>query len=593
MKDFINCKVCGKQLSGRQLMFCSGKCKNKVHQSYGAQKERALERKLYFIRLLGGKCQECGYSENLAALSFHHKSGKEYKLDSRSLSNRGLQTMRDEVAKCELLCGNCHMRLHNPSLDLAKLSIEPTALTTELQAREIATNSKGIIAKKALSVKEFGFRLTTLGIERETKLVLGVSGGVDSVVMLDLVASCLPKQNMVIAHVNHGFRDDSDKDERFVRSLAKKYDITYTSTKLKPHNMASNESGNLEEYFRDKRRRFLQNAAKKYDAGYVALAHNADDQAETVLMNLVRGSGPAGLSGMKEREGKILRPLLGITKTEIIAYAEIHKLKWHEDTTNTDTSYNRNYLRHRVLPLLGQLNPEYLANISRSATIQEEIDELLKERAKWLVEQLHTNTSVSAEVPRPILYEALAQMYEKVKGDRKELSLAHLEAVAQLASDDQGTKTLDLPGNVTARRRYNHLDFVLKMRDNKAPIIAPLELSLGHSNFGNYNVEITESNRADSKDKYSILLSSLEGYVIRAVLPGDKVAKTGMEGHKKLQDLFVDAKIDRQKRSQIPLLVGTTNNEVLWIPGLAKSRNLDNKKPKYSITISEASHENR
>jgi len=135
MKKKSNCIVCNKKLLGKQTMFCSTSCKNKIHQSYPAQKLRGLERKYYLVKMFGGKCSRCGYSTNLAALSFHHKGGKEFKLDSRSLSNRRASEIAKEMRKCILLCNNCHAELHNPSLGLAKLSIEPTALTAELRAR--------------------------------------------------------------------------------------------------------------------------------------------------------------------------------------------------------------------------------------------------------------------------------------------------------------------------------------------------------------------------------------------------------------------------------------------------------------------------
>lgn len=136
MKKVTNCIICLKVLSGKQTMFCSIKCKNKNHQSYPAQKQRGVERKFYFVNTFGGKCSRCGYSNNLAALSFHHEGGKEFKLDSRSLSNRKLSTIFQEINKCSLLCNNCHAELHNPTLGLANLSIEPTALTAELRAHE-------------------------------------------------------------------------------------------------------------------------------------------------------------------------------------------------------------------------------------------------------------------------------------------------------------------------------------------------------------------------------------------------------------------------------------------------------------------------
>ncbi len=132
MKQVTTCRICTKTLLGRQTLYCSIKCKNSVHQSYQAQKKRGLERKLYFVEKLGGKCSKCGYVTNLAALAFHHVNGKDFALDVRAFSNRKIEPILEEVAKCILLCHNCHAETHNPSLDLAKLLIEPTALTTEL-----------------------------------------------------------------------------------------------------------------------------------------------------------------------------------------------------------------------------------------------------------------------------------------------------------------------------------------------------------------------------------------------------------------------------------------------------------------------------
>lgn len=135
MKIESNCSICKKNLKGKQTLFCSSKCKNKAHQSYPAQKKRGLDRKLFLVNKLGGKCSVCGYATNLAGLAFHHLGGKEFQLDMRALSNRKLDSVLDEFDKCVLLCHNCHAETHNPSLDLAKLLIEPAALTTELHPR--------------------------------------------------------------------------------------------------------------------------------------------------------------------------------------------------------------------------------------------------------------------------------------------------------------------------------------------------------------------------------------------------------------------------------------------------------------------------
>lgn len=125
MNIIISCIACGKKLSGKQTKFCCANCKNKLHQSYFAQKIRGLKRKFELIKLSGGKCSICGYNKNLAALTFHHKDfkDKDFKLDMRSLSNRKESSTLSEFKKCQLLCHNCHAELHNPHLDLALLSL--------------------------------------------------------------------------------------------------------------------------------------------------------------------------------------------------------------------------------------------------------------------------------------------------------------------------------------------------------------------------------------------------------------------------------------------------------------------------------------
>ena len=139
MNHIPNCTICQSNLSGKQKLFCSLKCKNAAHQSYPAQKKRGLKRKLHFVTLLGGKCSVCGYAKNLSGIAFHHLHGKEFQLDARSLANRNIGPILSEVKKCILLCHNCHAEIHNPNLDLAKLLIEPTALTTELYPHKTAS----------------------------------------------------------------------------------------------------------------------------------------------------------------------------------------------------------------------------------------------------------------------------------------------------------------------------------------------------------------------------------------------------------------------------------------------------------------------
>lgn len=180
--------------------------------------------------------------------------------------------------------------------------------------------------------------------------IVAVSGGVDSVVLLDMLMknklpnfpssdSCI----YVVAHVNHGIRDTSSQDQDFVRELAKDHGLAFETTDLNLDKEAS------EEIARDARYEFLESVAKKYHTSNIVIAHHADDVVETAIVNIIRGTGRSGLSSLKSRPGRI-RPLITLTKEDILAYAKSENLRWVEDETNQDNTYLRNYIRNVVVP---------------------------------------------------------------------------------------------------------------------------------------------------------------------------------------------------------------------------------------------------
>lgn len=177
----------------------------------------------------------------------------------------------------------------------------------------------------------------------EPPLIIAVSGGVDSVSLLHMLA--LQKKPMIVAHVNHGIRDDSDRDQELVRELAAKYDLPFVTTKLE---LASSTS---EEKARTKRYQWLEKLAKQEDAASIVTAHHQDDVLETIVINLLRGTGWRGLASLRETSRRI-RPLLGMSKAEVVAYAIDHELTWNEDSTNESFRYLRNRVRNRIIPRL-------------------------------------------------------------------------------------------------------------------------------------------------------------------------------------------------------------------------------------------------
>lgn len=185
------------------------------------------------------------------------------------------------------------------------------------------------------------------------KYIVAVSGGVDSVVLLDMLRQ-LPKVELVVAHVNHGIRADGDQDAELVQRLAEKYQLPFESTSL---NLGTNAA---EAAARERRYAWLEKIRQQYAADAIVTAHHQDDVVETMIINLTRGTGWRGLASLRETK-QIRRPLLSISKIEIVTYAIDHALSWREDSTNDDVRYLRNYIRHGIVP---RLNPEMVQQLA-------------------------------------------------------------------------------------------------------------------------------------------------------------------------------------------------------------------------------------
>jgi tRNA(Ile)-lysidine synthase len=249
--------------------------------------------------------------------------------------------------------------------------------------------------------------------ERGAKIVLGVSGGPDSTCLLHIFHILQKKYNLdlLIAHINYGLRGaDSDRDEKFVKKLAQKYKLP-----LEILNAKIGEKNKSEEKLRDIRYEFFEKVCveKKFDL--VAVAHNSDDQAETVLMRLIRGTGLSGLSAIKPKNGKIIRPLLEISREEIIAYLKENKLSYRIDKTNRESVYLRNKIRNKLIPYLEKnYNPNLKQTLSKSAQTFLEDYAIIEEVAEkaWLENKTLSVKKILAlpvAIQKRILQKALAQ----------------------------------------------------------------------------------------------------------------------------------------------------------------------------------------
>lgn len=418
------------------------------------------------------------------------------------------------------------------------------------------------------------------------RLIIGLSGGADSTALLDLL-SALPETplQLIAAHLNHCLRGDaSDADEEFCRCLAEQYKIPFVSRRINVKNIAASTSRNLEDAGRQARIAFFDELLTTWQANAVVLAHHADDQAETVLMRFLRGSGMTGLSGMSFRNHRgYVRPLLGITRAEIEAHLVERGLTWREDDSNRDKSFLRNRIRYELLPLLEQYNPALRSSLVTTSSILSAENDLLDSQAKQaaeLISQVTTHettinimqlTSLHPALQRRIIRLALSRHH----GNLEQFDYQHVEAIYRMALSARPNAKINLPHGIIAVKEYDVL--VLRARNSIPPQIPELlvagpgvyqfegsakltvERSAHPAHFASPNANIA----------YLDLDKAPFPWQVRTFLAGDRIQQLGMNGRKKVKDLFIDCKIPLAQRSRTPLVF--CKKELIWVGGLRTS----------------------
>jgi tRNA(Ile)-lysidine synthase len=417
-------------------------------------------------------------------------------------------------------------------------------------------------------------------------IIVALSGGMDSCALLHLLVN-LPELSpkLVVAHVNHKLRGmESDSDEMFVRLLAEKYKIPFEFCRADVAKIAREQGLNLEDAGRRVRKSFLESIRVKYDAKAIALAHHADDQAETVLMRLLRGSGMDGLTGMLFHSGNVIRPLLTLRRCEISSYVNTNKIEYREDSSNKNNVFLRNRIRHELLPILNSYNPQICEQLTTTANIIREDNSLLDNQAESLFSQ--KLQKYDSEITFPVswlLHQPLAlrrriirKAIEKMNGNLFAISYVHIESVNKIISSDKPNSNICLPHGLRAKREYDKLSFNIQL-ENIQNQLEPLIITKP----GNYKLsdgsELQLFGYEDQSDKnnndQNCATISLEAapfpWEIRAVQPGDRIEPNGMGGRKKLKDLFIEKKIPLSKRKQIPIIF--FGNKAIWVCGLCRS----------------------
>ena len=427
-------------------------------------------------------------------------------------------------------------------------------------------------------------------LDHGDRVLVAVSGGPDSVVLLDVMDGMKEalSLDLVVAHFDHGLRPDADESEtRFTASLAASRNLPFVAKKaLSP--MGKNGS-NLEEEARNHRYKFLEHAKKTHTAQKIALGHTLDDQAETVIMRLLRGSGPTGLSGIPPvRDHHIIRPLIDITREEIRQYIADRKLRHIIDPSNSEKRHLRNRIRLDLLPQLKTYQPEIVHILGQTAGIMREENRWLETEAKrWIKGTVQVRKTGEHVVPLQAfteLAEALQgqvvrQIVKGVKGELRRISLRHIDAVKSLAQGKRPQGRLNLPNGLWVKKTYDILTF---MKNGERPDNTGLKgfhyvldgPGVFHLDAISCIVTLEEMKGktvlpdCSTSPWVACLNADRISYplVLRSFLPGDKFVPLGMTGHKKLKDFFVDLKIPSEIRKRLPLLC--LGDNPIWACGL-------------------------
>lgn len=454
---------------------------------------------------------------------------------------------------------------------------------------------QGIGVRRISVVNRVASALRDAGVLSGERLLVAVSGGVDSMVLLDVLARLQDSLcvQLHVAHVHHGLRGRAaDQDAAFVVSEAARRGLSASVSRVNPERRRRGES--VQSWARAARYGCLDAVAARVHASRIAVAHTLDDQAETVLLHLLRGTGPRGLAGIPPVRQRIVRPLLAVFRAEIEAYAAARRLSFRVDASNASDAYLRNRIRHHLLPLLAEeYNPRIVESLAALASLMREDDAALTAQAEQLLAKGARQAGGAVFLPVAALRggvpavcrRALQGLFQRASEGRHALTRRHLEALRCLLTRDA---ILRLPGGLEARRDGPEIRIEAaaggasgtrtkaRPRGSRLPGqtagVIPVQPGVwtSWSPLG-CRIQVRQLKagsrvlrRSRWRETFSprLLEASL---TLRGWRPGDRFRPLGMSGEKKLQDFFVDAKVPRDQRGRIALLIA--DGRIAWVVG--------------------------
>ncbi|ADL08812.1 tRNA lysidine(34) synthetase TilS [Thermosediminibacter oceani] len=423
-------------------------------------------------------------------------------------------------------------------------------------------------------------------LQKGDKVLVGVSGGPDSVCLLHLLLRHREEFgiSLAVAHLNHCFRgQESDEDETFVRDLAGQWGLPFYGEKVDVPAYIKKTGLSPEDAARRVRYAFFERVRRETGAGKVALAHNSNDREETVLMNIFRGTGLEGLVGIEAVRDHYIRPLIEVERDSIEDYLKREGIPYRIDSTNLQTFYYRNKLRLELIPLIKR---EYCPHLSAALKRLSEIasvdisllgkltDEAFARVVRAMPDGVMIDTKKFNELHEALKYRVVRKAVERILGDLRDFEYRHARMTVEFIAEKPTGSRLDLPGGLTGVKSYEC--FYIYRGD--PPVAADFYYELpvpGKIDVPEAGVTITS--RIVERDVYtSFKTSPLKAYLdydkikgnlaVRKRRPGDRFIPFGSRFSKKLQDFFVDNKVPAGERDRVPIVVA--GDRILWVGGM-------------------------
>jgi tRNA(Ile)-lysidine synthase len=415
-------------------------------------------------------------------------------------------------------------------------------------------------------------------IYENDRVLIGLSGGPDSVFALHILIklSSVLKYKVFAAHVNHSLRGkESDDDEEFCTKLCERTNIKLHKKSIDIAAVRANSKRSTEELARIERYSFFNDLSDKYSYNKIVTAHNKDDNAETVLLNLIRGTGLSGLSGIPIRRDNIVRPFLHITKEEILEYLAYNNYQFRIDSSNIENEFDRNFVRNQLIPSIkNSLNPKVIESIDKTSSNLKAANETIQKMVNELWDNSIKINGFTFDIHLPLFNEdeiIQGEILKKLFNEEMhiEFNSKLFEDITSLAQNQVGKK-ISLAAGFKAVRERNSIHIIIPNEQNEISV----EFSVGQSVQTSVNQLSTEM--ISIEDYRSCKVEGCEFisadnlhdiFILRNWKSGDRFIPLGMKGHKKISDYLTDRKIPNTSKKEVCVL--TNGEKIIWVEGFA------------------------